>query len=391
MSTNQSNKFTAATLAAEAKLRRDWISQQTQLNLEGWSEGTIDESWKGRNIENIVGTIQVPVGIAGPIAFNYQNKQYKLHLPLATTEGALVASVNRGCKALSESSQLQVVVEDQGMTRAPVFQVASLTQGQQITAWLKNHLTELQQVVRQKAQESHLSLKSLQPYQHGRSLFVRLVFETGEAMGMNMVTIGSQVIADYLCEKFSITLIALSGNMCSDKKVAAVNSILGRGKAAYAEAVLTEDILKQILKTNAEAFCQTWHHKIVVGSTLAGTTSLNAHAANMVAALFLATGQDLAHVVEASQANLTVELVREGIYVALSMTDIPVGVVGGGTHSQSVQASLALLGLDQVKPGDSQLLAAVVVLAVLAGEVSLLAALSSQDLVQAHQRLGRGK
>lgn len=391
MSKKRLQAFTDKQLKNEAKLRRQWLSQENNCNLEGWSKGEVDQSWSGRNIENIVGTIQVPVGVAGPVNFDLHGQKTISYIPLATTEGALVASVNRGCKALSLSKKTSVIVEDVGMTRAPVFQTKNQHQAKEISEYVRDNLDLLQDLI-EKSREAHLRLKSVQPFLQGKILFLRFVFDTDQAMGMNMVTIGSQLLADHLVNKFGINLIALSGNLCSDKKSAAVNQILGRGKKVSVEVTLNADTIKDVLKTTPQKIFQVWTQKISLGSALSGANSQNAQVANIVAAIFLATGQDIAHVVEASQAFLSMDLEPTNqLYVSLSFPDMPVGIVGGGTQGQSQQSSLSLLGLSSIPKDGSQKLAAIIGVTALAGELSLLAALSTDSLAQAHQKLGRGK
>lgn len=380
--------FQDKNLAVEARKRREWLEVELKIDLDGLA-GEVEQIWAGRNIENVVGTVQVPVGVVGPVTFQHLDKKVTKFIPLATTEGALVASVARGCKAIS-TSKAQAVVEDLGITRAPVFRTQSLLQSHQVAQWLEKNVDALKQYLAKNSSSKHTQLLSLKTFIEGRNLFVRLSFTTGEAMGMNMATIASEVLAKYICEHHKIEFIATSGNMCADKKVTAVNQIMGRGKQIWVEVEIDRPTINQVLKTTPEAIYQVWQDKTVKGSRIAGAISQNAQAANIVAAFYLATGQDLAHVVEASQANLFIEQPNDGLVFSLQMMDVPLGIVGGGTKGASVQAALKILGLDQIRVGAAKELAAALGVVVMAGEISLHAALASQDLAKAHQCLARG-
>ncbi len=356
-----------------------------------------------KNCENLIGSVEVPVGLAGPlktevgfIGFNSKKREkLTIFLPLATTEGALVASVNRGCKALSEAGSLKIQVKKVGMSRAPVFGFKNMAQAAEFEGWLEEKKNKKQ--IREICEEtsSHLKLIDHQTWQVGRSVFVRFVFDTDQAMGMNMVTIALDNLWKKMLKSYpDINLISLSGNMCVDKKSSAINRLLGRGYEVQAEVVLSAEVLETVLKTNSDNFFQTYYWKNVVGSNTAGSLDLNMHAANMVAALFLATGQDMAHVVESSQASLFVEKQSDGsLYLTLRMPNLSLGAVGGGTSlpAFSQARSLILQAAGRSQKVESRHLAAAVAGAVLAGEISGLPALSSNSLAGAHQTLARGE
>ena len=335
----------------------------------------------GRNIENMVGLTKVPLGAAGPIN--------GFTLPLATTEGALVASVNRGCKAIEKAGGAQVLVESVGASRGPVFLVANLSAGQKLIDWVRGNFKKLQTIASKT--ESHLTLLTVKPQLLGRRVWLRFSFDTGEAMGMNMVTMASEAVAKEIELKTKARLIAVSGNYCVDKKASWLNFIEGRGKKVWVEAVIPRRVVKAILKTTPEKIIEVVHSKDWLGSILSGSLGFNAHFANIVAAMFLATGQDLAHAVEGSLGVTSTELSGKDLHFSIYLPSLMVGTVGGGTHLPTQKAALKMLGIQSTKPGDAVKLAKAIGLGVLAGELSLTAALSSRDLGKAHQRLGRGK
>ncbi len=340
---------------------------------------------KNRNIENMIGCVQVPLGIAGPLRVNKQEHE----LPLATTEGALVASVNRGCKAIKLSGGCQVEVENVGATRGPVFKVRGLREGKKLMKWLEKNEKRIKQVV--KEGERYIKLVGMKPKMVGRSVYVRLEFETDEAMGMNMVTAGSEKLARLIKQELGIECVSLSGNYCVDKKPSWLNFIEGRGKQVWAEVVAGRRVVKEVLKTTPEKIVEVVYRKQLLGSIMSGSMGFNGHYANVVGAMFLATGQDIAHVVEGSMGVTTAELQDKDLYFSIYLPSLMVGTVGGGTGLETQKEALGIMGLDKAMKGDSLRLAEVIGGAVLAGELSLTAALASQDLAKAHQKLGRGK
>ncbi len=347
------------------------------------------EKAKGRNIEKMIGCVQVPLGIAGPVKVN--GKSYQV--PIATTEGALVASVNRGCKVIRESGGSRVLVREVGATRGPVFKVKGIKQGEQLISFVEKNLGSL----KKKAQSSdkYLKLRRIRSQMVGRYVWLRLEFDTSEAMGMNMVTIASARVVSLIEKALKIKCVSLSGNYCVDKKPSWLNMIEGRGKQVWAEVRVPEKIVKKVLKTSSQKIVEVVKAKQWLGSMVSGSMGFNAHYANVVAGVFLATGQDIAQVVEGSLGITTAEVddrVRPcQLYFSVYLPSLMVGTVGGGTHLATQKEALGILGLDKGKKGDAVKLAEVVGAAVLAGELSLTAALASNDLVKAHQRLGRGK
>lgn len=332
------------------------------------------------NIENFKFFTQVPTGQAGPLVVN--GKDY--HLPLATTEGALVASVNRGGKATRLSGGITAVVKDLGATRGPVFKVDGVKQGQELIDWVGQNFLVLKPAA--EATSSHLKLLDFQSTMAGKNVWLRFRFNTSEAMGMNMVTIATEAIIKVIAQKLKINCVALSGNFCVDKKPSWLNFINGRGKQVWAEAVIKRAVVKQVLKTTPEAIVEVVKAKQWLGSIMSGSIGANAHYANIVAALFLATGQDLGHVVEGSLGVTTAELENKDLYFSIYLPDLMVGTIGGGTRLKSQQQALKALG----NPNAMEL-AQIIGGAVLAGELSLTAALASGDLAKAHQKFGRPK
>ncbi len=340
----------------------------------------------------MIGAVQVPVGVAGPLAVNGQFAQGQFYVPLATTEGALVASVNRGCKAITAAGGAIVRIVSDEMTRAPVFKVRDVTEALRVIEWIRtpSNVDKLRRAVKQTTR--HGELLHIDPYVVDDNVFLRCAFDTKDALGMNMVTIATDKLADIITAELEVQLVALSGNLCVDKKPAAMNVIEGRGKNVIAEVNLPRSVAESVLKTDPEQMADVHYRKNVIGSIKAGSLGFNAHAANVVAATFIATGQDAAHVVEGSTA-ITSILEREGqLHASVTMSSLQVGTVGGGTGVKTQQECLSMLGVagGGNPPGtNAKKLAEIICAAVLAGELSLVAAHATRDLAKAHATLGR--
>ena len=374
------------------RVRREFIEQETSARLDNIGIFSIDiERVVKRNCENMIGTVQVPVGVAGPMLINGGYAQGSYYLPLATTEGALIASVNRGCSAITKAGGAEVRVLHDGMTRAPVFATDSVVHAVQVCDWVTAHHDELKAAAENTT--SHGKMTGIVTFVTGTSVYVRLEFDTKDAMGMNMVTIASAKVADQIAQGTGARLIALSGNMCADKKPAAINGIMGRGRSVVAGIALSHELIEKVLKTDAKSLHEVNYRKNLVGSARAGAMGFNAHAVNVVAAMFIACGQDAAHSIDGSTCITTVDLTETGVYVAITLPSLPVGTVGGGTGVETQQECLKLLGVagSGNPPGtNAKKLGEIIGAAVLAGELSLLGALATQHLARAHQQLGRG-
>jgi hydroxymethylglutaryl-CoA reductase (NADPH) len=374
------------------RVRRTYIEQVTGSDLGVLGSYTIDiDAVVRKNCENMIGAVQVPVGVAGPLAVHGEYADGKFFLPLATTEGALIASVNRGCGIITRAGGAEVRILRDGMTRAPVFAAGSVVHAREIADWVSSHRGEICRVA--ESTTSHGKFLDVTTSVTGTSVFVRLEFDTKDAMGMNMVTIASAKVADLISDSTGARLIALSGNMDTDKKPAAINLVRGRGKSVVAGVFLPDDLVREVLKTDAATLTEVNLRKNLVGSARAGSLGFNAHAANVIAAMFIACGQDPAHVVEGSSCITTVDQAPGGIYAAVTLPSLNVGTVGGGTGIATQRECLSLLGVagGGDPPGShARKFAEIVASGVLAGELSLLGALGAQHLARAHQQLGRG-
>jgi hydroxymethylglutaryl-CoA reductase (NADPH) len=345
----------------------------------------------GANCEIVVGYVPIPVGLVGPLTLNDET----VYVPMATTEGCLVASTNRGAKAISQGSGAHARIVRDGITRAPCVRMASAMQAADLKLWCEEpqNFAILKQAF--ESTTSFGKLKACNPTVAGKNVYLRLVCFSGDAMGMNMVSKGTLAVIETLQRAFpSLSLVALSGNMCTDKKAAATNWLEGRGKSVVVEATIPKDVVRTTLKTTVKALVHTNLHKNLIGSAMAGTIGgFNAHAANIVTAIFLATGQDPAQNVESSNCITLLEESDEGdLWISCTMPSIEVGSVGGGTTLAAQGACLEAIGCKGggVIPGENaRKLATVVAATTMAGELSLLAALAANTLVQAHMTHNR--
>jgi len=347
----------------------------------------------GACCENVVGYMPVPVGVVGPL--NVDNNM--VHIPMATTEGCLVASTNRGCRALKDCGVTTAVTYD-GMSRGPVVRFSSIARATEVMRWLedkpnyesvKKHFDSTSRFAR--LQRLHMRLA-------GRQLFIRFVAKSGDAMGMNMLSKATEFSLRRLLDIFpDMEVVSLSGNLCTDKKPAAINWLEGRGKSVVAEAIVPAHIVKSVLKTSTSALVDLNISKNLIGSSMAASLGgFNAHAANIITAVYIATGQDAAQNIGSSNCITLMEpWGRDGedLYITCTMPSIEVGTVGGGTVLPAQSACLEMLGVKgphPTNPGENaSQLARIICGAVLAGELSLMSALAAGHLVRSHLRHNR--
>jgi len=379
---------------AAAEVRRVFLERKFNVKLEHVRDSVIDfNRVVGRNIENPIGSLKLPIGIAGPLKIRGDYAKGEFYIPLATSEGALVASVNRGCSAITKSGGCNVKILANKMTRAPVFKLKSINQIPAFLEWLEAHREKIREIGESESQ--YIKFLSYQPFVAGRYVYIRFSFDTCDAMGMNMVTIACDKISRFIEREFGdVKFVSVSSNLCTDKKPTALNMILGRGKSVTAECWIEARVVREKLKTDIDTFVEVVKAKNLVGSALAGSYGFNAHFANIVAAIYLATGQDEAHVVEGSLGFTLAERENDKLYVSVTLPCVQVASVGGGTSLPVQQEMLSLLGCaggGKTWGSNANKFAEIVAAAVLAGEISLIAAQAAHHLARAHEKFGRKK
>ncbi|ANB13541.1 hydroxymethylglutaryl-CoA reductase (NADPH) HMG1 [Sugiyamaella lignohabitans] len=381
------------------KVRRATVSRISNTkNLENSLLPYLNYNYErvfGACCENVIGYMPLPVGVAGPLIID--GKEY--FIPMATTEGCLVASTQRGCKAMNAGGGVRTVITGDGMTRGPCVRFASSQRAGTAKIWLDS---EEGQKAMKKAFDSTSRFARLQTMTTalaGRLLFIRFRTTTGDAMGMNMISKGVEFALNDMVKNHGfedMEIVSLSGNYCTDKKPAAINWIEGRGKSIVAEAIVPGSFVRTTLKSSVEALVELNVSKNLIGSAMAGSIGgFNAHAANLVTAIYLATGQDPAQNVESSNCMTLMENVDGDLHVSVSMPSIEVGTLGGGTILEPQAAMLDLLGVRGPHPttpgANAQQLAKIVASGVLAAELSLCSALAAGHLVQSHMTHNRSQ
>ncbi|CAH0562564.1 unnamed protein product [Brassicogethes aeneus] len=348
----------------------------------------------GACCENVIGYMPVPVGFAGPL--NLDDK--KLFVPMATTEGCLVASTNRGCSALLAGGITSRIVGD-GMTRGPAVRFPCLARASAAKKWMEapDNFALMKQKFDGTSRFARLTRVLVKIA--GRHLYIRFEATTGDAMGMNMLSKGTEMSLKFIKKDYfpDMEILSLSGNFCTDKKAAAVNWIEGRGKSVVCEAVIPAKTVTSVLKTSVHALVDVNNSKNMIGSAIAGSIGgFNAHAANLVTAIYIATGQDPAQNVGSSNCMTLMEPWGEtgdDLYITCTMPSIEIGTVGGGTVLPAQAACLEMLGVKGAHPDtpgeNANQLARIVCGTVLAGELSLMAALTAGHLVKSHLRHNR--
>lgn len=370
------------------KLRLNFIRSQLNLDMDfmsGEKVFTNNESLKG-NIENYIGMSQIPTGIIGPLVINGSVAQGPFYVPLATTEGALLASYNRGAKACRESGPITVITLQEGVQRTPTFKFKNIIELGKFVTWVLDHTETFSALTREAS--NYAVLNDIGINIEGNILILKLEYTSGDASGQNMVTICSDRICQYILKNCPIKPIfwTIEGNFSGDKKISPLNTRV-RGRKVTAEIVLKEEVVRSVLKTTPELLYEQW--KICVsGAKKAGVVGSGMHPSNGLAALFIACGQDVACTGEASVAVTRMEIIENNdVYFAITMSNLIVGTVGGGTSFPTQKECLELL--DCYGAGKSGKLAEIAVALCLTGELSIFAAMSSGQFTAAHQKLGR--
>lgn len=368
--------------------RQTFIKEHTGAELSHIKSYSIDPHLTRGNIEHFTGVAQVPMGFAGPMLVEGQHASGEFYVPLATSEGTLVASYNRGMKVLHRSGGIKCAVVGDNMQRAPVFIFEDAFQARQFADWLVEKMEDIKQAA--DATDPFVSMKYVDYYLASKFAYLRFNFKTGDAAGMNMVGKATFAACNWIlqnCDVVEIQKFFLEANFATDKKASMINMMRTRGKRVTAEAVVKRDALLEIMDADTETVYQ--HYKVAtIGTMLAGANNNGCHAANAITAIFIATGQDVANVSESSMGLLFCELTPEkDLYISITLPSLIVATCGGGTGLPTQREALDTLGCYGV--GKVYKFAEIIAATVLAGEVSLAAAISSLDWVSSHEQLGR--
>jgi len=374
--------------AAMAQQRREFVQQHTGVALEHVGRCSIDPGTLPGNIENFIGAAQVPIGLAGPLRINGEHAQGDFYVPLATTEGTLVASYNRGMRLLTECGGVKTTVVEHRMQRSPVFIFDDALAAREFGRWVDANLAEIGRVAEATTRIGKLT--SIYQYAVGPLRHLRFNYTTGDAAGQNMTGKATLAACEWIAAQYpGGAKYLLSGNMDTDKKHSQLNTLVTRGKRVVAEAVIRQEALKRLMGVDtAEMFAMRQVSN--TGAMLAGSANNGSHAANGLAALFIATGQDAANVAESHAGVVYSQLLGNGDYYwSITLTSLIVGTVGGGTGLATQRECLEMLGCHG--NGKADKFAEICAGVVLAGETSLSGAVLHGDWVSSHDRYGRNR
>jgi hydroxymethylglutaryl-CoA reductase (NADPH) len=372
----------------QADRRRAFAKETTGADLEHVSQYSFDPAILPGNVENFVGVAQVPIGLAGPLVVDGEHAQGEFYVPLATAEGTLVASYNRGMRLLREAGGVRTTILDDAMQRAPAFLFASAREARDFGGWLREHFDEIRDVAESTTRTG--KLRNIEQYSASRILFTRFNYTTGDAAGQNLTGKATWAACEWIKANYpALEHYFLESNFATDKKSSQVNMLNTRGKRVVAEATLPRDLIREIMHADVDLLFRA---RLVsnLGGFMSGVNNNGAHSANGITALFIATGQDVANVAESSAAFNFSEIMPNGdYYVSVTIPSLIVATYGGGTSLATQRECLELLGC--YGTGKVQKFAEIVAATVLCGELSLGAAIVAEEWVKAHDLFGRNR
>jgi hydroxymethylglutaryl-CoA reductase (NADPH) len=381
---DKENDYTADSAAR----RRDFLREQAGVELDHVGSPSFDPGVLPGNVENYIGVAQVPIGVAGPLRINGEHAQGDFYVPLATTEGTLVASYNRGMRLLSECGGVKTTVVDDQMQRAPAFIFDDALQAREFGEWVGAHCDEIRSVADATTRSGHQTY--IGHYQVGPLLFLRVNYTTGDAAGQNMTGRATLAVCEWIKDNYpGDAEFVLSGAIDTDKKHSQINMLLTRGKRVVAEAVIKNEVLQRLMGVDTKTLYD-YRQVGMIGGFLAGSSYNGAHAANGLTGIFIATGQDVANISE-SHAGITYARLRENgdYYWSVTLTSLIVATYGGGTGLPTQRECLELLGC--YGKGKVHKFAEICAATVLAGDTSLTSAILAGHWVSSHERLGRNR
>jgi len=367
--------------------RRAWLEAKTDVDLPHVAAMSLpSESLRG-NIENPVGSVQVPLGVAGPLVIHGQHASGTFYVPLATTEGALVRSYERGMVTLSRAGGVTTRISADENRVCPSFVFVDVAAAQEFASWLPSQIGELRK--RAESTTSHGRLLRLECHTIGREVIVELGFFTGDAHGMNMIVKAAASACAWLMQRSAAQRYYIFSGAESEKKAAGSLLLGGKGKRVVAGARIPATLLRTYLHVEPQQLADLWH-RTALGSLHANMVGYNGHFANGLTAMFIALGQDVASVANAAVGITSLEILEDGdFYASVTLPSLTVASVGGGTALGTGRECLQMLGC--FGPGQALKLAEIMAASLLAGELSIGAAIASGEFVAAHEQYGRNR
>ena len=372
-----------------AKERQAFVAEKAGVVFEHLSQYSFDPEILKGNIENFAGVAQVPIGFAGPLKVLGEHAQGNFYVPMATTEGTLVASYNRGMKLCNEAGGITTTVMDDSMQRAPLFVFENARYSRNFGSWVEEHFTQL----KAKAEETTSvgKLIDIEQYTAGKLHWLRFNYTTGDAAGQNMVTKATHRACYWALEQNieGLEHFTMAANMDTDKKHSHLNTLQTRGKRVVAEITIPNELLQRIMHVSSEALFKQRQYSNI-GSILSNAVSNGSHFANGITAVVIATGQDVANVAESSAGIVYVELKPNGdYYFSVTIPSLIVATYGGGTGLPTQRECLAMMGCYGACKVNK--LAEIVAATVLCGELSLGSAVVANEWVSSHEQYGRNR
>jgi len=371
-----------------AAARRAFLRDKTGVELQHVGGHSFRPDILAGNVEQFIGVAQVPIGIAGPLIVDGEHARGEFYVPLATAEGTLVASYNRGMRLLREAGGVKTTVLDDAMQRAPAFVFPSAREARAFGEWLDEHFEEIKAAAESTTRTGRL--RDIEQYSASRILFTRFNYTTGDAAGQNLTGKATAAACAWIYGQYSgIERFFLESNFATDKKSSQVNMLRTRGKRVVAEATIPNRLFEQVMRSSSDVMFAA-RQVSNLGSFMSGVNNNGAHSANGITALFIATGQDVANVAESSAAFVHAELRPNGdYYYSVTIPSLIVATYGGGTALATQRECLELLGC--FGKGKVRKLAEIVAATVLCGELSLGSAIVAEEWVAAHDLYGRNR
>jgi hydroxymethylglutaryl-CoA reductase (NADPH) len=371
-----------------ARARALFAQERTGAALEHVSSYSFDPSVLSGNVESFVGVAQVPIGLAGPLLVHGEHASGEFYVPLATAEGTLVASYNRGMRLVYEAGGVTTTIVDDRMQRAPAFLFESARDARGFARWLDEHFDEIKRAAEATTRSGRL--QDIEQYPASRMLFTRFNYTTGDAAGQNLTGKATHAACKWIVENHTaIERYFLESNFATDKKSSQVNMLRTRGKKVLAEAVVPNELFQRIMRSDTQLMYRA-RQVSNLGGFMSGVNNNGAHSANGITALFIATGQDAANVAESSAAFVYAELRENGdYYYSVTIPSLIVATYGGGTGLPTQRECLELLGCHG--KGNVRKFAEIVAATVLCGELSLGSAIVAEEWVEAHDIFGRNR
>lgn len=375
------------TREAQAK-RLAFAEEKSGSSLEHVGSYSFDPGLLPGNVENFLGAAQVPIGLAGPLVVDGEYAQGEFYVPMATAEGTLVASYNRGMKLLRQVGGIKTTVLDDAMQRAPCFGFASAREVGPFARWMDEHFDEIKAAA--EATTSSGKLRNIEQYTASKILFTRFNYTTGDAAGQNLSGKATSAACDWILANYEgVEHFQLESAFATDKKTSQVNMLNTRGKRVVAEATIPNEFVNEVMRsTTAQLFKA--RQVANLGGFMSGVNNNGSHSANGITAIFIATGQDVANVAESSAAFVYTELLPNGdYYYSVTIPSLIVATYGGGTHLATQRECLELM--DCAGAGKVNKLAEIIAATVLCGELSLGSAVVAEEWVSAHDLYGRNR